>query len=423
MNTSYILNLKYNLNELYTKGVFDNKKIVLFADNHASQKTYSFLLSHDIKPVAIIDNNKKKWGKKAYGIEISAPKKLLKNASEDMIILVGHPSFVDICEQVAKWGFRKDLNLFETIKYKNDKINEIDFDDSVNNLRNGYLVWQKILKSRNINECKILVCPYAALGDAYLIASYLESYIKNNRIVEYIITVVSDKSKAIMALFDIKNIILITQKESDDLVSLYRLVGEEESHISFMFDCLYTDITYRLSKGGRSWGDVFLPSILDSSTADVKYPRKTQNHAYSKNYFKENGLIQNKTAILSPYANGWYITEYSIWEKISDILKRKGYIVCTNCADEYEAPIRGTKPLLFSVEYAVEIIEEAGLFIGLRSGLCDLISNAKCTKIIVYLNKGSMFLNLKALGVSNDAVEIEIKNLKRTVTKMLNVKQ
>ena len=38
----------------------------------------------------------------------------------------------------------------------------------------------------------------------------------------------------------------------------------------------------------------------------------------------------------------------------------------------------------FPLEIANSVVEYAGYFIGLRSGLCDVISNSKSKKIIIY---------------------------------------
>jgi hypothetical protein len=54
------------------------------------------------------------------------------------------------------------------------------------------------------------------------------------------------------------------------------------------------------------------------------------------------------------------------------------------------------------------------VFIGVRSGLCDIISSAKCTKIILYEKEGLFYkssqydyFSLAKMGLCDDAIEIE----------------
>ena len=100
------------------------------------------------------------------------------------------------------------------------------------------------------------------------------------------------------------------------------------------------------------------------------------------------------------------------WEHLADALKKKGYSVCTNVGTAEEVAVLGTQPLDFSLEYAKEILEIAGTFIGLRSGFCDLISQAECKKIIFYpdriygTNEFIDFFSLSNMGLSDDITEI-----------------
>jgi len=60
---------------------------------------------------------------------------------------------------------------------------------------------------------------------------------------------------------------------------------------------------------------------------------------------------------------------------------------------------------------AISIVEAAGIFIGLRSGLCDVISSAKAEKIIIYPDRVYQggkyidFYSLKNMGLSEEAEE------------------
>ena len=127
--------------------------------------------------------------------------------------------------------------------------------------------------------------------------------------------------------------------------------------------------------------------------------------------FKDNGLQYGKTAILIPYANTLSEVPVGIWEKITAKLVGLGYTVCTNCDGKEQPPIKGTKALFFDLRYGLETLEAAGLLIGLRCGLCDVLSTAVCKKIILYPDRiygpdtFMKFFSIKGMQLAEDVEE------------------
>ena len=133
--------------------------------------------------------------------------------------------------------------------------------------------------------------------------------------------------------------------------------------------------------------------------------------------FEKNGLVTGKTVILSPYANTLADLPEDFWSFIAKRLKEKGFVVCTNSGSEKEKAIAGTIKLFFPLNFAPQLIEKAGYFVGIRSGFCDVISAAKAKKIVLY-DRSNRFFNSSAyeyfslnhMGLCEDAVEIEFDN-------------
>lgn len=93
-------------------------------------------------------------------------------------------------------------------------------------------------------------------------------------------------------------------------------------------------------------------------------------------------------------------------------------MVCTNCGSPNEKEIEGTVALRFSYDISVPVIEKCGFFIGIRSGFCDVISTAKCKKIIIYQpyifwGEGTNldYFSLNKNKFCNDAIEIEYEGV------------
>lgn len=155
---------------------------------------------------------------------------------------------------------------------------------------------------------------------------------------------------------------------------------------------------------------------------------------YMNKFFRETiGIVPHKTVFLSPEANS--ITHLSIWfwNSIIKELHKKGFkvLINENYFNYYRAP-----NFFPSYETSTVCLEQGGYFLGIRSGFCDIISTAKCKKIILYPeikqkvdiseHRSEMeFSSLKAMGLvsENDKnlVEISTPLLKNITDKNSNI--
>ncbi len=94
-------------------------------------------------------------------------------------------------------------------------------------------------------------------------------------------------------------------------------------------------------------------------------------------------IREGKTVILSPYAKSVPALRQEIWEEIVEDFCRRGYVCLTNVAGD-EKPLTGTDPISPAVCEMQSVVERAGTFIGLRSGLCDVVRGALCKKAALY---------------------------------------
>ena len=83
---------------------------------------------------------------------------------------------------------------------------------------------------------------------------------------------------------------------------------------------------------------------------------------------------------IDPSYNG----HLDFWEALARKLNENGFTVCTNVND-YEKEIAGTKKVFIEYSDLELFAQKAGFFIGIRNGLCDLISNVVGVyKVFVY---------------------------------------
>jgi hypothetical protein len=81
-----------------------------------------------------------------------------------------------------------------------------------------------------------------------------------------------------------------------------------------------------------------------------------------------------------------------------------------------EKPVAGTSAVFFQLNQAIAFMDAAGYFIGVHSGLCDIISSSTCKKVILYEKDGLFYkssqyeyFSLAKMGLCDDAVEVKYR--------------
>ena len=78
--------------------------------------------------------------------------------------------------------------------------------------------------------------------------------------------------------------------------------------------------------------------------------------------------------------------------------RERGYQIFTNVAGE-ETPLEGTAPISPQICEMRSVVEQAGTFIGIRSGICDVIRTADCRKIALYPDYNYCDTNWKSIDM------------------------
>jgi len=409
--------------------VMENKiqpenRLLFFGANKSSLEMNDFLRSQGIIPEGFIDNSPKKQGTIVEGMPVSSPKEALLKPDSNARILIASEYHAEMCQQLKEMGYEKDKQVFVvfTVNDFYDTSKEA-FERHAFSVKRGLIVYERLMENKDPRF--LFLCPYPGTGDIFLIGGYLGKYMEKHRIKNPLITVVNKSGKRILELYtalgDSLSIAVISQEESNDLVNFMRVMRNE-------LPCLvlndnFLRVMHRRLRGykGVDFHTMFKYAVFRMEEKDkIMLPNMDSLPGTSKKdieeFFKKEGLVPEKTAVLSPYANTISNLPIKVWEKIAGILKEKGYVVCTNSASVNEPAIEGTKPLFIPFSIAVPVLNTAGLFIAMRSGLCDIVASSKCKKIIFY-PKGYIFgscstydyFSLNAMGFCNDAVEIEFE--------------
>jgi len=405
--------LKKKLTKVIDKGMLEKKRIVLFGAAITSKEIKNCLTEHGYSPFAVVDNDPRKIGKECLGLTICKPEKLLLPFDNSYVIFIHSIKFYkEMFFQLEEMGYKKNKHFFSL---------NIDIDDSLKIF--GYYTLRRIramyyyLRFTKKN-CAMFVAPYTGIGDIYLAGLFFKEYLKRNNISEYVFVVVNGACKKVAEMFGIENIMVTTFKTAEDLTQLNKSLRMQRKIITLNDGWATDPIQWIRGYKGLDFAKMFRYFVFDfDDNVQYELPPRKDWQSQIDELFKKHNLLKGKTIVLSPYSNTLFELPDDFWESIVEHCKQLGYSVCTNCATKNEKPVKGTEAVFFPLGMSIDFVEVAGCFIGIRSGLCDIISSAKAKKIILYEKDGFFYksspyeyFSLKNMGLCDDAVELEYRN-------------
>ena len=412
------------------KEKFFKKQVIIFGCTTYARDIRDALRANGIEISAVVDNSTNKVGTSCLGVCVYAPEEYLSPFDENKTVVVCSKYYFEMIRQIELIGYREGSNILNidlsVISWEvNDSLAATQ--KAYLDVKKGYDKYIEIIEKYNRNY-KLFLCPYPGTGDIYLACSFFDEYLKKQKIEKYIFAVIRNNCAKVAELFDVENIEIISETEMQLLLKAWQFLGDNLVNLKPLLHwgvgwrCkkeLYPDKFPQISFADMLRYDVY---GLNEFTA-MKRPQNQGNMDYVVALFKQLGLKEGKTVILAPYA-GSFVSEMSTeqWDVLAEMLIEKGYTVCTNCYGN-EKPVKNTVPIQFSYKEAVNVLEYAGTFVALRSGLCDVVSPAKCKMIIIYeegFNAGSYsFFSLKKMGLRNDVFEVIFKKTKDFIIEIL----
>lgn len=289
---------------------------------------------------------------------------------------------------------------------------------------NGYRQYALLLKE--YGEDAYIHLSAGGTGDVYISNLYYNRYIELKGRKENAVYVLPGEScYQTTKLFDITRAKKIEKERWIDLLHLFRFLGEKSVRIDMLYYHIFVVHTGYVTwlesyKGWNLYRLMHAIHFSDLTEKDIERPKFHYDKKRIVKIFFDNKLKLGKTVILSPYAKWPPAISSIFWENLVDELKKKGYTVCTNSIGESEPPIKGTKPVFYSYDLAVPMIEAAGYMIGLRSGFLDIIESAEARKVALYpynckkrgIADGTAIgsFSLNEMFGRNDFLELEISD-------------
>lgn len=138
-----------------------------------------------------------------------------------------------------------------------------------------------------------------------------------------------------------------------------------------------------------------LMNITLELDTEAKYlcPQVSHRDISSLNILNKNK--DEKYVLMAPFAVSVDNIQKDIWIKIYNLLVSKGYRVLINCSKTEKNDLFSCEDYIsFPIDQIYLLAEKVELFIGLRSGMCDLLAFSKCDMVVAYPNKnGKEFLS------------------------------
>ena len=280
-------------------------------------------------------------------------------------------------------------------------------------IQKGYKQYKKLIKTLPGQNTYVFICPWAASGDIYMAGLFLQQFIEKENIDDYVFLVIGKLAYKVAKMFNINNVQIITEEEKINLIDAWAFYGSEKMRVKPL---LYWGWRLKHHLNPDANMDVTFLEVMKYDVFNLKKTDKPQvpnldESDYVDQFFTDNCLTKGKTVIIAPYA-GSYNSNVTVafWEKLVQCLTDKGYSVCTNSGGEHEPVIKGSIGVFFPLGEAVSILNNAGYFIAVRSGLCDIVSSSGCNQIILYergLNAVNYnYFSLRKMGLSNEAIEL-----------------
>lgn len=383
-----------------SKVKLEEKNIYLYGDSDYSKLCLEVYRDYSI--VGIIDRDESKIGQQRDGIKIYSPDKIRNIDFSSDVVVITNRRYEDVALKLVSHGgtFNKDFFIL------NPRPDIVDWDDEdlknyiVDELCDAEKIYCQLRES--YTKEKLLLSPWKASGDIYVVGLYLDDYVMKNCPDGHKLIVTSPMAKKIALLLGYEAE-LITEDEMDTMLEFIRYEGFEETNsINTNFNYHNKMMPQRVTE---------LHRILDFNTghqrmaflSDVKRTRGKLEQKNSDFVFGQYNLEKRKTILIAPYSNtlGNIPEEYGV--KLVEDLKKKGYSVCTNIAGD-EKPIEGTIGVFLPYDIVLDFVNKCTGVIGIRSGVFDVISSSHVKMAVFYPKSHFNMFSLVHMGLKTDEI-------------------
>ena len=377
MEKTHKSQMRRKLDDLIARQAFEGKIVLAFGQCSATEEMLDYLFAKGIGARAVLDNNQAKQGQYCCGVPILPPQAVKAYGEADSVVLIAARFYEEMAAQLK--GLHYSGEIIKVVDYNSFaaySLSDETFQEKKTRMLRGAFTLERI--RARYPDHHLVVCPYDALGDVYWAMAFLPAYCAKKGIEKTAVVVTGEGCLKTAGLFGTRDVIALEHAQMDEFVQALIFVREDNCIIAH-HDRPYTDNIIRyLDRHFLSFVDYYRYGVygLDKEAAPAK-PCGGSECAC------KDALVKGRTVILAPHAKSVAKPPDVWWEALAREYHEKGYLMLTNVHGG-EAPVRGTKALLLPIDQMISAAEYAGFFIGLRSGLCDILDTARCEKAVVF---------------------------------------
>lgn len=371
-----------NVNMIDDEMHLSEKKIFLFGQCNATLELIDLLESKGIKTTAILDNSDAKQGQGYKGAIVVFPNQILTmagtNPETDSVVLITSRFYASMLQQLRELGYegpvRKviDYNTYAEYSLSEDTITRMKARE-----KHGEDLFEE-LSQRHDRHFKVF-CPFNALGDIYFMISYWPAYAKKRNIDYVVFCVLNSALADVIHMFGDYLVEVYEQKELDAMIQSAIYTKDENCFIAHQDRPYVVNLSKALYIKRIPLEQIYCCGVygLPANTRPVK-PNANQ-HVYKD----IQSIPEGNAVVFSPYAKSVTAIDQKVWEDAVNYYVGAGYKCYTNVIGDEKA-LEGTEAISPSLLELRSVVERAGTFIGIRSGLCDILREANAKKIALY---------------------------------------
>lgn len=376
MDLHHKAEMKQTINRLISQSQLAGKKVIAFGHCNATEEMIDYLSENRIDVAAILDNNKSKQGLAYHGVRITEPQFITQFSGSNVVVLIATRFFEPMSAQLRDLGYSGEIvRVVDYNSFAEYSLSDHTIKRKTERMLRGAETLRKIREQLPLHH--LVVCPNSALGDVYWACAYLPAYCAKEKITHAAVIVIGNGCRQVAEMFGVTDIVMLDPVEMDELVQGI-LFNHEENCIIAHHDRPYTDNIIRyLDKHLLTFTDYYKFAVYGLSK--VAAPVRPFNVSAFEGKHK---LAEGKSVIIAPYAKSVVQPSREFWADMVNQCMQQGLKVFTNVFGD-EEPLNHTIPITVPINQMISAVEYAGYFIGLRSGLCDIVTTANCRKTVI----------------------------------------
>lgn len=365
------------LKVLIADNALAEKEIYLFGHCNATEELADEVIERGYSVKAILDNNPQKQGGHYKGIPVLSPQTLQGKDTRQTIVCIASRAYEAMARQLREMNYAGRLEkLVDYNSFAEYSLSPETIARKKQRMERGKRILERIRRKYGDNFC--LICPFNALGDVYYAMAYLPAYQQKSGIIAPVIVTAGKACRAVAAMFGHEKQETLTQTEMDELVQAVLFTQAPNAFIAH-HDRPYTNLLMKALYVKRIPFEILYRCGVYGLARDCAPCFPMGQRVYGA----LSDIVKGTSVILAPYAKSVAGIGAAVWQRIISACQVKGYQLYTNVADG-ETALPGTSPLQADLAELASVVEWAGTFIGIRSGLCDVIRNVSCRKIALF---------------------------------------